>query len=200
MTRLVILLVLTLALVGCDSLGAALAPIDETADHPVPEGLADPDLWIYLPPPADRPASHVTRWVKPAETAEERAQRIADAAAAGKPVPRPRYRGVWVEQFEYRTLERPRTPPAEYPEIFKKRMQRNCPDAVTTPLRIDGAEVLLEVVTSGCEPFGDEDELLRVLFDQPDFIELGYTVKASAMTPAQRAAGMAALYDWKTSF
>jgi hypothetical protein len=197
MIRLTACLAVSLAVAACGAVENAMAPIDDTADHPVPEGLLRPDLWVYLTPRAGRFGSDATRWVRPAETDEERAREISDAAAAGKPTPRPRYRGEWTEQFEYRTVDRPNVPPAEYAQIFAERMQRNCPDAVITPIRVSEAEVLVEVVTSGCEPFGNEDELLRVVFDQPEVVELGYTVKATAMAPAQRRSGMTALYAWK---
>jgi hypothetical protein len=192
MGRIAAVLALSLGIAGCDTLNDALAPFDDTSDHPPPTGLNNPERWVYL----SRQAPDMSRWVMPKETDEDRARERAEAAA-GKPPPRPRYRGRWIEQFDYHILEQPRVPPREYVETFTERMRRSCPDSVTTPLRISDAEVLLEVVTSGCEPFGREDELLRFVFDQPNFVELGYTVKAQAMTPAQRASGMKALYEWK---
>jgi hypothetical protein len=187
-TRLLAVLAVVAALAGCDAVDAALAPIDETADHPVPEGLAHPESWVYLPPPSNRHADQTTRWVKP---------EAPEGTPPGKPGERPRYRGKWTEAFEYRTLERPQRPPRDYAETFKQRMERNCPDVTVTPLRISESELLLEVVTHGCEPFGTEDELLRMVFDKPDFVQLGYTVKAAAMTPAQRESGLKAIYAWK---
>jgi hypothetical protein len=192
MTRVTALLALSLALAGCGTLGDALAPLDETDYYPVPQGLDHPELWVYL-----RSSTGVTRWVRPLETDEDRAREVAAAAAAEKPPPRPRYRGKWVEQFEYRRLGRPSELPDEYALNYRDQMRQTCPDSVIRTLRASDKELLLEVVTSGCEPFGDEDELLRLLFDQPDFIELGYTVKVSAMTPEQRKSGMAALYAFK---
>jgi hypothetical protein len=145
----------------------------EQAGECIPEGLEEPEKWVFVGVQEVPGKSRLMTWHK----------------LIGKDP------GQYDEIFEFTNVQRPPVTTAQYLEFANKKSASDCPPAKTEMIKISDNELIVETkVNSPACLGGVHDELDRTLFGAHDLFSFVYMVKRTPdMSPAQRTAGMAAI-------